>query len=162
MDDVVKIENIETATNLLSSDFMHVLCTDGADSMLLSYKSKIANLDSFLVKKEEIVKLQTLLNELKTRLKTFVKNFSTKAQIDSTYVSKEQKENAVPSFLTVQNFNQILEKYVTDLDLRDKENLDRKESTKMYDEMTDFAGAAMIGIGQSSAVPAETAPTKTG
>ena len=34
------------------------------------------------------------------------------------------------------------------------------DKAKMFDEMTDFAGAAMVGINQSSAAPVETTPTE--
>ena len=159
MDDKIGLERLEMVANLLSNDFVHIAREDEVNPVLLSYKSKIVSLDSLIVKNEEFNALRNSLNSLKARLETFVENFAKKQQVDAAYTSKEQKENVTPSFLTVQNFEQILEKYVTDLDLRDKENLDRKEATKMYDEMTDFAGAAMVGINQSQATPSDSTLT---
>ena len=142
------ISTLNNLTTLTGNDFFHVL-KDGSYGFLFSNKSKlntILNLYNTSATTTKINNLLTRISSIETKVNLLVNRFETKETLDSTYISKESVSSAIESFLTKDTMDSLISNLVKRNDTREKEELAKKEARKMADEMTDFIGAAMVGI----------------
>ena len=163
---MISIVDIQSLTELtgtvLGTDLLHILRED--DGLLMSNKEKASLFASSLF--EAPAKLSAIkerLESLKASAEVlFNHTFDTKSHVDSTYVSKTTLENTTPSLLAYSEMDNLISKYVDEDNLTEKGASVRQEAIRLADEMTDFAGAAVVGINQSggggNTTPTETTP----
>lgn len=156
---VVNIQNIGFPPYpILSSDFLHLLRkTDG--SIVLSEKAQTISFSSFFETSDKLKAIEEKLKAIEIASNQLSAKFVTKSFVDSTYVSKEMLENTTPAFLTYETMESLLNKYVTENNLKEKGASARQDALRMADEMTDFVGAAMVGINQSGSSSSEVTPS---
>ena len=144
--------------SIAKSDNLHFLRMK--DEMLLSNKGKASMLCAFYEDATILPKLKTKIDQIKLSVDTLFEKFATKQLVDTLYTSKETLENTIPVFLTHDNMDDMIAKYATEDMLGEKGAEARKEANRLADEMTDFAGAAMVGINQGGANEESATPTE--
>ena len=154
---IENISQLNEVSPLSASDMLHIIRSNEY-SILLSYKEKAKELSDVFQDATLINSLMKDLNSLTSQLKNISSSMLTRASAKSTYVMKDIFEAQKEQLLTYSNMNSIISKYVTDDDMKNKAAQARAEAHKLADEMTDFAGAAMVGINQSNA-SYQTAPS---
>lgn len=148
--DIIGISAINEAPELSSNDMLHIIRSNEY-SFLLSYKEKAKELSDVFQDASIVNSLMKEINTLTSQLKTISSSILTRSSAKSTYVLKDIFEAQKSQLLTYDEMQTIIAKYVTDDDMKNKAAQARAESHKLADEMTDFAGAAMVGINQSNA-----------
>ena len=144
------LSNIDETNSIAMSDSIHSLRKNDY-SVLLSSKSVANALVSVFSSAEQGKELQRRIASIKDKYDKLASSFITKKEVDSTYVSKETLEAVLPSLLTRKQMESLLKKYVSQNDLDKCKGDAEKLAQKLADEMTDFVGAAMVGINSSGA-----------
>ena len=148
----IDISSLTYLTNCEFSDNVHVLRNDER-GILLSYKSKLNRLDSYLVRTTSINSMIDNVQKIETDIAKLTDSFLLKEEAIEKYSEQSDLDNIVPTFLTNDKMESILEKYVTIDDVKSKEATSRELAYKLADEFTDFGAAALVGIFQSKAAP---------
>lgn len=141
------LENLSSA--VLSTDLIHALKINESNSVLLSYKAFPNALSSVFESTSLLKTIEDKIIAIKLSADALFRKFPTKQWTDNAIASKETLNNITPSLLTYDAMNSMLEKYVNETNLKEKGATARQEALKLADEMTDFVGAALVGINQS-------------
>lgn len=154
---ITDIQNLQTV-NVEGNDFSQIFRKNEFD-LTLSYKYGVNALKKLFVNADTVNDLKQKIENLSANFQILVEKFATKEEVDKSYIKKETLEARKPSFLTNSGMENLLSKYTTEDKMTEKEKNVRKEANRLADEMTDFIGAAMVGINQSAggvvATPAE-------
>ena len=135
--------------SVLNTDNIHVFRAEEYGS-ILSYRAYTKNLQNVF---QDSSILDTIKNEIDTmmnELKTLSSSMLTKTEAKATYVLSDKLNSEKESLLTFSEMNSTISKYVDEDALNNKAAQLRAEANKLADEMTDFVGAAMVGINQSN------------
>lgn len=147
----MNIDNIniinELNSNLTNSDNLHIL--RDYKEILLSYKGKSILLTDIFESLSNIKNIQSKLSSIEISANAFFDKFITKSEVDEMFTSKTVMNNITPSLLTYAEMDNLLSKYVNENNLIEKGADAAQEAIRLADEMTDFAGAAVVGINQS-------------
>lgn len=157
------VEKLTDISNIENSDFLHIFRKDEWQKNLLSYKNKSISLSTVFSSAAELNALKQKILSISSDFMALSAKFITKNEVNSTYVSKETLENTTPSLLKYDYMESLTANYVTgEKAIRNAAEC-RKEANKLADEMTDYVGAAMVGINQSgiNSEPPKEDSTKT-
>lgn len=151
MGNIISFNELNSITNISTSDKMHLIRSDeNILSLLLSYKSNVNLLSSFYLLASNLNNSITTINNLiNNTAKNLSNDYVLKSTIDSTYIKQIVVDNFKTKLLTRTQLDSILEKYPNAQEINKLAHDVKEYSYKLQEEMTDFAGAAMIGIGQS-------------
>lgn len=149
----MNIENVSQLNEvpaLSASDMIHII-RNNEYALFLSYKEKAKEMKDVYQDISILNTFKSSIDSLMSQLRSVSSSMLTRSEAKSIYVLKDVFESQKNQLLTHDNMNSIISKYVTDDDMKNKAAQARAEAQKLADEMTDFAGAAMVGINQSNA-----------
>lgn len=146
---IENISKLDSVNALSSNDMLHIL--KNSEYSLLSYKEQAKELTDIYQDVSILKKLKDELNSLTAELNRVSSSILTKTEANSKYATKELYESKKEELLTHSMMDSMISKYVTD-DIKDSKAYDLfADCKKLAEEMTDFAGAGMVGINQSNA-----------
>lgn len=132
-----------------TGDFLHIFRANEY-SMLLSYKSSAMHLLEVFQNASILSRLKSELEAAQQELATISSTMLLRSEAKTTYASLETLQSKKEQLLTNSSMDTIVSKYVTEDDMKNKAAQARTEAHKLADEITDFTGAAMVGINQSN------------
>lgn len=147
---VENVSKLNEVTSLSAFDMIHIFRSNNY-AILLSYKEKAKEMTDVFQDPAILNTLKSEIDSAMTQLRSVSSSMLTRSEAKSTYVLKDIFESQKNQLLTYDNMNSIVSKYVTTDDMMDRAAQVRAEVQKMADEMTDFTGAAKVGINQSNA-----------
>lgn len=147
---VFDINALNTTDSVLSSDFIHIFRLNDY-SMLLSYKEKINNITNKYQDISIIKSLQNELSTLMTQLNSLSNTLLTQSFATLNYSSLESLDAQKNQLLSKNLMDELMSKYINETDMENKAYQIKTEAQKLADEITDYVGAAMVGINQSNA-----------
>lgn len=148
--DIENVSQLNEVSTLSASDMLHAIRSNEY-SLYLSYKEKAKRLTDVYQDASILNTFKNSIDSLMSQLSSVSSSMLTRSAAKSTYVLKDVFESQKNKLLTYDSMNSIVSKYVTDDDMKNRAAQVRAEAQKLADEMTDFTGAAMVGINQSNA-----------
>lgn len=161
--DIIDLKDIEELPFLEESDLFHTMRMS-ENSVLLSYRVLGEKFKDIFQSVELLAKLNNEINALLEELNEVSSSMIKRNEAKELYASKDTFSVRKEKLLTKSNMDSIVSKYVTDDDMNSYSEQVITEAHKFADEITDFVGAAMVGINQtgSIAAPVEGATTTGG
>lgn len=155
--DITGIQQLNSISSpILSSDQLHVFKANEYNAVL-SYRVNSAALENHFYPIKEINDAIQSLKEKLSSLSQLSSTMLTQTLAKQTYASNDMLNNKKTLLLTNSEMEALINKYPTQDIMDSKANELYADARRLADEMTDFTGAAMVGINQSSvaAAPAE-------
>ena len=145
----INVDQVQETNSCGYSDFWHIL-RESSEGISLSYKNKLNSLlNHDYVQASKIDDVKSEADKIETAIDDLLKKFIDRSTMESKYAKKTYLNNKLPLLLTNTEMNSILENYVNDNEISSKAAQLEEYANKLAEEMTDFGGAALVGIYQS-------------
>ena len=159
--DIEDFSNVSKQNNVATSNYTFVI-RNNEYQIPMSYRGSVSVFSNLFFKPSLLEDMLKEINAVKKTLSDLSGTFETRTHADSIYIKKTAIEAKLPALLTNSMMESLTAQYAT-ADMMKKKAADaRAQAHKAADEMTDFTGAAMVGINQSQAAnelpPDETNP----
>lgn len=148
--EIVNVSMLEQIYDILSSDQFHLIRQNDY-SVLASYRSQAANLGDVFISVSAVNALKDRLDATMNELATLSNSMLMRTEGDGLYMKTETIDAKTPALVTNSSLATTLSKYPKQETLNAKQQELYAEARRLADEMTDFTGAAMVGINQSNA-----------
>ena len=143
------LQDIQETTIIVPlTDYTHVLRLD-TNKIFLSNKSIANSLTTVFSSTEEANSILARISAIKTKYDSLSAIFIDKKETEKSYVSKDTLESTLPSILNSTELDSDIEQHANQDNLNAKNSLATKETNALAIEMTDYVGAAMVGINQT-------------